>query len=813
MTSSSSKRFVRLPLAAALATSVLTADIAMAQIEEIVVTAQRRAESVQDVPVSMTAFDADSLKAVNVARTSDLSAQTPNLQAVDGNFGLAAPILSLRGVSNTDFTAISNTPVSVYSDGMLLNNVQTHGFAMFDLDRVEILRGPQGTLFGRNSTTGAMQVISAQPTEDFESGFEVTVGENNRERIEGFISGPIVQDKIYGRLALASNRSDGYVEDQLGNDVQEEDVQAARSIVDFQLTEDLDMQIKLQYQKIDNTPVVFHNTLPVNAFDPLMAAGGKADDFRKITLNQDYKRREKAETLGATVKFEYDINDDLSLTSITSYIDHDMLYQNDEDASTSRLSHSQAFTDQKQFSQEFRLHATMGRLDIVSGLFFLKENVDSLAAYDLSAVSEGSDSLSAVLGMDVDAVDAALGYGGLFTAAAIAANPGLVGSDSLTVSQGVRTLQQLDLIPDGDPSLYANGKYSQDLESIALFTHAKYEISDDWSATFGLRYTRDEKDIQSTARRCTLVQDPQNPAKFENNAVLTDPTGLILADGVCPQSGTQSDKADESWDAWSGKLGVEYRLSSDILAYANYSIGFKGGGFDGATTATLREVDPEKLTSYEVGVKSSWYDNRIIANVGYFYYDYEDFQAILAAVLPGGIFPDNVTFNVPKSRIEGAEIEITSELVDNLHISLGASWVESRVRKAPSIDFDPTAPDINGNEFRYAPHFTFNGAIAYDFDIGDFGYLTPQVDWVYTDEYYTDVVNREAGKVDDVWKTNLRLSWTSPTQQYYATAFVENLEDKVIITSNSTAFIATAGTSYSTVSAPRTVGLTFGARF
>jgi iron complex outermembrane recepter protein len=813
MTISSSKCFVRLPLAAALAVSVLSADLAMAQIEEIVVTAQRRAESVQDVPVSMTAFDADSLKAVNVARTSDLSAQTPNLQAVDGNFGLAAPILSLRGVSNTDFTAISNTPVSVYSDGMLLNNVQTHGFAMFDLARVEILRGPQGTLFGRNSTTGAMQVISAQPTEDFESGFEVTVGENSRERVEGFISGPLIKDKVYGRLALASNRSDGYVEDQAGNDVQQEDVQAARSILDVQINDDLDMQVKLQYQKIDNTPIVFHNTLPVNAFDPNLAPGGKSDDYRKVTLNQDFNRKEKAETMGASIKFDYEINDTLSLTSITSYLDHDMQYQNDEDASTARLSHSQAFTDQKQFTQEFRIHTEVGGFDIVSGVFYLKENVDSLVTYDLSDISEGSDSFAAALGMDVAAVDAALGYGGAWTAAAAAANPGLVGTDFMTVSQGVRTLQQLNLIPGGDPSLYTNGKFSQDLESIALFTHAKYQIDDQWSTTFGLRYTRDKKDLDAVARRCTLVQDHQNPAKFENNAVLTDPTGLILAGSVCPQAGAVADSASESWDAWSGKFGVEYKMTSDILAYANFSKGFKGGGFDGASSADIAEVDPEDLTSYEVGVKSSWLENRLVANVAYFYYDYKDFQAILAATKPGQFFPNNITFNVPKSRIEGAEIEVTSELIDNLHISLGASWVESRVRKAPSIDFDPSAPDIDGNEFRYAPHFTFNGAIAYDFAVGDFGYITPQIDWVYTDEYYTDVVNREAGKVDDVWKTNLRLSWASPTQQYYATAFVENLEDKTIITSNSTAFIATAGTSYSTVSAPRTVGLTFGARF
>ncbi|MEC8427483.1 MAG: TonB-dependent receptor plug domain-containing protein, partial [Pseudomonadota bacterium] len=156
MKASPARRFSRLPMVLAVAAASLTADFAAAQLEEIVVTAQRRSESSQDVPIALTAYDGAKLKQTNVARTSDLSAQTPNMQAVDGNFGLAAPIISMRGVSNVDFTPISNTPIAVYSDGVILNNIQTHGFAMFDLERVEILRGPQGTLFGRNSTTGAM---------------------------------------------------------------------------------------------------------------------------------------------------------------------------------------------------------------------------------------------------------------------------------------------------------------------------------------------------------------------------------------------------------------------------------------------------------------------------------------------------------------------------------------------------------------------------------------------------------------------------------------------------------------------------------
>ncbi len=821
MTQSKTQRFSRLPIAMAIATSTLMADMAAAQIEELVVTAQRRAESVQDIPVSVTAFDTEKLKAVNVSRTSDLSAQTPNLQAVDGNFGLAAPIISLRGVSNTDFTAISNTPVSVYSDGMLLNNVQTHGFAMFDLARVEILRGPQGTLFGRNSTTGAMQVISAKPTETPEYGFEVTLGERNRERVEGFISGPLIEDKLFGRLAVASNRSDGYVEDQFGNDAQEEDVQAARGILEFQISEDLSTELKLQYQQIDNTPIVFHNSLPSNSFDLAGSAGGEDDDYRKVILNQDFKRREKAETIGASLSVNWDIGD-TTLTSVTSYLDHDMQYQNDEDASVSRLSHSQAFTDQKQFSQEFRIHTDINDFDIVAGIFYLDENVDSNATYDVSAISDLTTSLAGALPpelggpLDLAGMDSVLAptFGaGTWSTAAIAANPGLQTDDFLTVGQGVRTLQQLGLAPSGDPSLFSASKFSQSLESIALFSHVKYTINEDWSATLGLRYTRDEKDIETVSRRCTLIQDAQNPARFSRNAVLTDVTGLVLADSVCPQSGTQRAKDSETWDAWSGKLGLEYQVTEDILSYVNFAKGFKGGGFDGADSAQLNEINPEDLTSYEIGVKSSWLDSRVVVNAAYFYYDYEDFQGILAATLPGEFFPTNVTFNVPESTIQGAEIEVYSELVDNLSINLGLSWIESSVDKAPDISFDPAAPDITDNEFRYAPHFSFNGAVSYSFDLGDWGYLTPQVDWVFTDEYYTDVVNRDEGKVDDVWKTNLRLSWNDNLERYYAVAYVENVEDKVIITSNSTAFINSAGTSYSTVSAPRTFGFTFGARF
>ncbi|WP_353405907.1 TonB-dependent receptor [Pseudoteredinibacter isoporae] len=808
-------------LGAMLAGSMLAADWAAAQIEEVMVTAQRRTESAQDVPVSLTAYSAEDLKIVNVTRSSQLAAQTPNMVAVDGNFGLSAPIISMRGVSNVDFSAISNTPIAVYSDGVILNNIQTHGFAMFDLERVEILRGPQGTLFGRNSTTGAMQVFSARPTEEFSAGVEVTLGRFDRSRQEAFVSGKLT-DSARARLAYVSNRSSGYVKDQLGRDAQNEDVQAARFSLDWDATEALKVEWRLAHQQIDNKPVVFHNQLPTNVFDPT-SPGGSASDFRRVTLSPSYERKEKGETIMSSLTVDWDLGD-VNLVSVTGIVDHDFQYQNDEDASTQALGHSQAFTGQRQLTQEFRLQGQTDRLDWVAGVFFMDEEVESQTSYDINGILAALPH-GFVPGSDgtIGGFDAALGLGGAWIGSAQLA--GFEATDSISVAQAYNVLQAVGRLPQGNVSTRAN-KHKQNLESMAVFSHLKYRINDYWGATMGLRWSRDEKDLNGQYLGCYVGQNPnRGQGRFDllqgigidlNAPGGFDLASLVMDPEICGVNNGQPENfgGDASWDSLSGKLSFEYTPDEESLYYFGVSRGFKGGSFNGTFYNRLVEVEPEKLTSFELGTKHYLLDRRMTLNAALFQYDYTDFQAVIAVTLPSalqGTTVVNELVNVPDSTIRGAELEMAYNPITNLVLTLGASWLDSKVDKQPTVSAG-TIPNIRGNEFRYAPEFTFNGVLSYTIEMNDWGYLTPQLDWSYTDAYFTDIGNNPLGRTDDNWMTNVRLNWSSSDERLNATLFVENVTDEVYNSSNTREFTASFGTTFSTYSKPRTVGLTLSYR-
>lgn len=809
-----------LPMALLIASATLVADISYAQVEEVMVTAQRRSESAQDVPVSLTAYSAGDLKAVNITRSSDLAAQTPNLVAVDGNFGLSAPIISMRGVSNADFSAISNTPIAVYSDGVILNNIQTHGFATFDLERIEILRGPQGTLFGRNSTTGAMQVFSAGPTDEFTAGGELTLGRYARQRAEAYVSGPLT-DKTKARLALMSNRSDGHVKNQLGRDAQNEDVQAARLTLSTNISDNFTADWRVAYQKVDNLPVVFHNTEAVNTLEALaggslgFSPGGTASDFKRITQSPDYRRQEKGETIMTSMTLNWDLGD-VNLTSITSLLDHDFQYQNDEDASSNAFGHSQFFTGQRQYTQEFRVQGNTDKLDWVAGAFFMNEEVEAQGAYDINGVLQ-------VFPHGTPAgFDAANGLGGLWVGAAAAA--GFAADQALNVAQAYNVLQAIGRIPAGNVSTRIN-KHKQDLDSYALFTHLKYQINEQWGATLGLRYSEDKKDLSLAYKGCFVSSDPNGGVGRFDQAVgigidpsqAFDIAALVMDPQICGVSNGATVNAgrDAKWDSVSGKLSLEYTPNNDSLFYASVSQGFKGGSFNGTYYSRLKEVEPETLISWELGAKQAFMDNRLLLNASLFRYDYEDFQAIIAVTLPSqlqGVTKVNELLNVPESNINGAELELAYQPIDNLNITMGASWLDSKIEKGPTVN-EGTIPEIKGNSFRYAPEFTFNGVVAYDFVMSDGSIISPQIDFNYSDGYFTDVINNPLGKTDDIWKANVRLSWTNPDNRFYTTIFVQNIGNEVSSTSNTREFLESFGTSFTTVNRPRTAGITFAYNF
>lgn len=797
MSTQTTQRLSRLPLAVVIAATTLMADVASAQIDEIVVTAQRRAESAQDVPLALTTFDKESLKKLNMIRTEDIAAQTPSLQVFNANFGQAAPVISMRGVSNADFSAISNTPISVYTDGTVLNNVQTHGLALFDLERVEILRGPQGTLFGRNSTTGAIQFISAKPTEELEGEANFSMGSNSAQRVDGYVSGAL-NDSVRGRFAFVSDRSDGGVRNEfLDQNAQESDNRAARITLEADLTDDLSAEFKAQVMNVDGDNVVFHNDLPVNSVEQdgflsgflppgqSVTQGSGQSDYTKVNLDLP-DRGERAETIQASLQLNWDVND-MTFTSITSIVDHDYMSMNDDDNSISEIEHNYIDTSQEQFSQEFRLHGETGALDWVAGVFYMEETVNNAGGFALTDYAKYYD----------------IGGFSFYDA---------------YVFEGV--------INDGDRLSLGNTRTQQELKSLAVFTHLKYAINDQWSVTGGLRWSQDEKDIDQNLKTCGTFQGATGYTDWDSVQAFTS----TLTNPDC--MGLVTNKQHDVWEAFTGKASLEYTPTDDVLMYASYTRGFKGGGYQGTVSnaRSIGDVRPEFVNAYELGAKTTWMENRVVLNASTFFYDYRDFQATVAVAVEGTNPPltDLLLRNMPRAEVKGLELELQSELIDNLTINMGLSVLDTEVTEsAPEIH-----ENLDGKSFRYAPELTFNGLISYSFEVADLGYLTPQVDWSWSDSYFTDLENttpsnpsRDAsgvaqfvngepaqGEVDDLWLVNARLTFSDNLDRYYVTAFVENLEDKIYRTS-ATARFSTYGTTFSTVGDRRTYGLSFGVKF
>ena len=464
--------FVGLPLLAPLSamTPLLAPAPVLAEIEEIMVTAQRREESSQDVPISITALGSDDIRSIRIERTVDLGDQVPNV-LVEEQFGLTGPRVTMRGIVNADFNAVSNTPVTVYSDGVVLNSIQDHGFAMFDTERVELLRGPQGTFFGRNSTTGAIQFVSAQPTMDLQGYARATVARFGQRRFEGAVSGPIAEDRLSGRLAVLSNSADGYVKNLFdGNDTPDADDLAVRGQLHWN-ADGADATLKVQYAEGDGQAILFHNALPTNTITG--EPGGVQSDYEEIILN----RRDRTESIDSTfvsLNINIDVGD-FVLTSITGYSEHEFYNFNDDDASSITILDEYFANDQDQFSQEFNLTSPAdGDFEWIAGAYFLTESVESQTAFDFT-----------------------------------------------------------DLVGIPGVGFAADNKVQQELDSYALFVDAKTRFGSGWTLIGGIRWSQDEKDYEQTVVPC-FAFDPSAASFVETGAgeVFVDPAGGCPANGT-----------------------------------------------------------------------------------------------------------------------------------------------------------------------------------------------------------------------------------------------------------------------------------------
>ncbi len=716
-----------------------------AVLEEIVVTAQKREQAVSDVSVSVTAFSGDALRELNMTNSVDIAAQTPGLTigtpVGEGN----NPSITLRGVGLNDFNDNNEGPIAIYRDEVYQSAMPGLTFQLFDLERVEVLRGPQGTLYGRNATGGLVNFVSKKPGEEFGGYADLTFGDYSQIKFEGAVGGALT-DAIQGRLSIATNKHNGYVENRIGPDGNEADSIAWRGQLNFDLQENLSVLFNVHSGETDViAPKYQHEAVPgpVDVYD---YADTDGDNFageydRDGVLNIESK--------GASMTINWS-GESFDIVSITAFEQVDKIHQEDTDMGPFPGIEPTFRADIEQFSQEIRFSGSSDKLTWVAGAYYFESDVKNRLDLNINFFNGFIDFLD---NLPVD-------EGGFYLPPPADFNllSGVTGADFVT-NPG-------DLVP----WLTYDVDYTQDTESLALFGQLEYALSSRVTAIFGLRYTTEDRDFNYLNAYGDRNGDGSITAA---DGVLNEFFDLLQTDPVDPTPPEYFRyQGDISNDNVSGKIGLDFRVTDDTLLFVNYARGFKSGGFNGGfldfsdgIVPTDTPYDEEILNSYELGIKTVAAEGAVRFNATAFFYDYNDFQALTFSGLSQ--FIDN-----SDATIYGLDADLTWLPSSNWDIQLGASFLDTQVDEV-----FVQGQSVKDVENVLAPDLTLNGLVRYELPLANEQSIAFQVDFNYQAEQFFDITNSAVSKEDSYTVYNARISYKI-SEPLRVAAWVKNLTDE-----------------------------------
>lgn len=724
-------------------------------LEEIVVTTTRRAESAQDIPLSISAISGEQLAHLGVTQTRDLAALTPNL-ATQGSFGRTSPAFFIRGVGSTQFNPNANSKVGIYVDDVYLNSPAVHGAQLFDIDRIEIARGPQGYLFGQNTTAGLVRAITRRPEigGGMNGDFQATYGRFNQVDLDAALGFDIGQNAA-GRVAVISERRDGISDNTLsGRKVGETDALAWRTQLLMQPADSLTLLVNAHGSRDDSELTPYKQ---IGLVDPASGAacpqpglGSGCTDFFGYADSTDFhsgqwdvpRQLSSVDAVGGSVTLEWEAAS-FTVTAVSSYEKNDLRINEDTDSGPFDVVHGSYDAQPEQFSQEIRLTSpASGRVRWIGGLYYFDEDFEGGTHF------------------------ATRGFGpGFFT--------------------GVSD------VPEG-----VGQRSSMQTRSVAAFGTLDIQTSERGKLSLGLRYTQEQKELSydayltdtSTVEPGTLVEHDDLPA-------------LALFQTI-------SFPAREDWDNISGRLSFDYRFTDDVMGYASFARGFNSGNFNGGAffdPAEASLVDPEILKSYEIGLKSQLAGGALRLNASAYYYDFTDQQVFILASTDSGA-PFQQLANAATSSLYGAELELAWQPVAALLVQAGAGYTHSRFDEFNS----PVGGDLSGNELPSAPDFNFNALIQYSWPMFG-GTFALEADSKYTGDQFFSVNNDPLLTQDAYWLTNARASFSTADERVTVAVWGRNIADERYLAGAYD--LAAFGFDQWVVAEPRTYGVSLQYRF
>lgn len=734
-------------------------------LEEIVVTAQKRVQNAQDIGISLSAVSGADLNALGAASATDITKSMPAVVLTQPN-GPSSFSLAIRGVTQNDFADHQESPAAIYVDDVYVSQMAGLAFSLFDIDRVEVLRGPQGTLFGRNATGGLANFITNRPTAIDGGYVDVTFGERNLLRVEGAVNGAL-WDGVDGRLSFVSNHYDplftnvagGAANAENGNDY------GLRGQLLFKLpyTAQLLLSAHGSRENVNagsweeyaayslgngvDAPVP-PSLNPYGTCNGCNASG--LPNSGPFTIRDNISGYAKLKFGGFTAKYTQEFAG-TTLTVIGDYSSFRKDYQEDSDASPYTLFQFFNGSNVNQQSLEARLNGHHDKLNWTAGLYGLRidgsyyEGWSGPAFYTAQQFQSPSNPNNGYLGAGSN-----LGpwpYGNYATDWTTGGVPG----------------------PDGGiPE--TKSPYSLLTKSYAAFGQLEYRLTDLIGLTFGLRGTQDKKDYNFTWYPYEYF-----PTNVTNQIeLLTPPTGIALYS----YSNSRSDTL------WSGKAQIDFHLTKDQLAYVSYNRGVKGGGYSAPLFPfTINDLStltfkPETLTSYEVGYKSEWFDHRLRFNAAAYYYDYHNYQALIYTL---GL--EQLIINA-NARHKGAEAEVDWAPTEAWQFGAGLAYVDALVvnvagRCCGSVPGTPGygLPIVGDYTPPNAPRWTANAMARYTLPVGT-GRLSFQLDGNYLTRFWFNLSDDPDVAQSSFGLANVRVNYSPQGGKLEVGASVENVANK-----------------------------------
>lgn len=641
-------------------------DAEVANIGEIVVTAQRRSQAINDVGMSITAVTGEQLSDLGIRGPDDLGRVEPSFKFSSSSYG--TPVYTLRGIGFNDTSLAASPTVSVYTDEIpYAYSVLSRG-ASLDNERVEILKGPQGTLFGQNATAGAVNYIAAKPTANFASGLEVTAGRFDYLNLNGFVSGRIT-DTLLGRVAVDMSTGGGWQHPYTREDrdlLGDQELYKGRILLDWQPNDTVNVRFGASgWTDKSETTVPQLRGIVLNRPSAAASVPGVVNyllapsDIRSGDWNADFRPRNDQTFFQTYLKAQFALGDSIDLISLTSYdkFDGDDLRSND--GTTLYVNKARVVGESENFFQELRLQgvAVDGRLNWVAGAQYSSSDVSEQF---IRTFSEGSPAYSA--------------------------SPAIIGVNQVSFDNSTTK---------------------------AAFGNLNYDLTESLTLNAGLRYTRFELDHAgcSQDRSGSLAAligwvIGQTLVKDQCLTILPDRTaGKLYENGV--------DEDNVSW-----RLQVDWKITPDSLIYSSISQGYKAGTVPNIAATTYVSQSPvsqESVLAYEVGAKLGLFDNRVQLNGAVFYYDYTDKQLFGRSTDPLGIFGTLARLiNIPESRVAGAEVSVVARPIEGLTLNAALSYLDTEVT-GTFLNYNAYGSliDFQGLSFPYTPKWSGTAGVEY----------------------------------------------------------------------------------------------------